>query len=338
MMLKEYGRPFTMVELEQPRLGSHDVLLRVKACGVCGTDVKIRDGLVAAPIVVLPHVPGHEVAGEVVEVGDCVEAFRAGDRAAVYLYVTCGECRHCRSGRENLCLYLRRIGFELFGGFAEYLVVAETQLVPIDEEIPYEQAAILPDAVAVSYHALKRQAGTQVGDRVLVVGIGGVGIHAVQIAKCAGAEVIAAEVADDKLALALQHGADHAINPRTMDCGPWVKEVTGGVGVDAVIENVGSAESLAWTLPALRKGGKLVLVGYCPAAPFPCDSMAMHYNEWEIIGSRLSTKQDLLECVELVRQGRITPLVTKRYPLHALDQALDDLAADEVFGRAVVVP
>lgn len=338
MMLKEYGRPFYLVDLDIPALGADDVLVRVKACGICGTDVKIRDGLVAAPIVVLPHVPGHEVAGEVVDVGSEVADFKLGDRVAVYLYITCGECRHCGTGRENLCLHLKRVGFEVFGGFAEYLVVGARQLVHLGDEISFEHAAVLPDAVAVPYHAIRQQAKTQVGDVVLIVGIGGLGVHAVQIAKAAGAEIIAADVLDEKLELAREYGADHLINPRKTDPLPIIRELTDGVGVDAVIENVGSAESVSWSLPATKKGGKLVIVGYSPGKPFPCDSMAMHYNEWEILGSRLSTKQDLADVIELVKRGLVKPLVTRRFPLEAVNEALEELAKDAILGRAVIIP
>jgi 2-desacetyl-2-hydroxyethyl bacteriochlorophyllide A dehydrogenase len=327
-----------MVDLGQPVLGPKDVLVRVKACGICGTDVKIRDGLVAAPIVVLPHVPGHEVAGEVTEVGPEVTGFKPGDRVTVYLYITCGECAHCRTGRENLCANLKRVGFEVFGGFADYLVVGARQLLHIGPDMPFEVAAVLPDAVAVPYHAIRHQAKAQVGDKLLIVGLGGLGIHAVQIAKAAGIEVIAADVKDEKLQLAREYGADHAVNPRQTDGLAFVRELTGGIGVDAVIENVGSSESLAWTLPATKNGGKLVIVGYSPGKPFPCDSMGMHYHEWEILGSRLSTKQDLAEVIKLVQKGLVKPLVTRRFALEQVNEALEELANDNILGRAVIIP
>ena len=338
MMLKEYGQPFVMVELEQPPLGAKDVLVKVKACGICGTDVKIRDGLVAAPIVVLPHVPGHEVAGEVAAVGSGVTDFKVGDRVTVYLYITCGECVHCRTGRENLCLNLKRLGFEVYGGFADYVVVGSRQLLHIGPDMPFEQAAVLPDAVAVPYHAIRRQAKVQVGDKLLIVGLGGLGIHAVQIAKAAGVEVIAADISDEKLELGREYGADHLLNPRQGDPLSAIRSLTGGVGVDAVIENVGSTESLAWSLPATKNGGKLVIVGYSPGKPFPCDSMGMHYHEWEILGSRLSTKQDLAEVIDLVQRGLVKPLVTRRFALEAVNEALEELAGDRILGRAVIIP
>jgi threonine dehydrogenase-like Zn-dependent dehydrogenase len=128
------------------------------------------------------------------------------------------------------------------------------------------------------------------------------------------------------------------LNPREDDPLSAIRSLTGGVGVDAVIENVGSAESLAWSLPATKNGGKLVIVGYSPGKPFPCDSMGMHYHEWEILGSRLSTKQDLAEVIDLVQRGLVAPLVTRRFALEAVNEALEELAGDRILGRAVIIP
>ncbi|MHB9113908.1 MAG: alcohol dehydrogenase catalytic domain-containing protein [Thermoleophilia bacterium] len=338
MLLEEYGRPLRPVELEVPAVGPEDALVRVRACGVCRTDVKIRDGEIPAPIVTLPHVPGHEAAGEVVTVGEAVSGVAPGDRVVVYMYVSCGRCRACGSGRENLCPTLTRVGFELQGAFAEYLVVPAKQLLPIPDSLPFEQAGVLTDAVVVPYHALKRQASVGVGDTVLVVGVGGIGIHAVQLAKAAGVRVIAADVDEGRLALAGELGADHLIDPRSVaDPTAAVRDLTDGAGVDAVVDNVGSAETVAWALPTMRKGGKLVIVGYTPGRPFTVDSMAMHYNEWEIIGSRLATKQELAGVVDLVGRGLVKPWVTRTFSLDEANLALDELARDAIVGRATLV-
>ncbi|MHB8867385.1 MAG: alcohol dehydrogenase catalytic domain-containing protein [Thermoleophilia bacterium] len=338
MLLEEYGRPLRPVELEVPAVGPEDALVRVRACGVCRTDVKIRDGEIPAPIVTLPHVPGHEAAGEVVTVGEAVSGVAPGDRVVVYLSVCCGRCRACGSGRENLCPTLTRVGFELQGAFAEYLVVPAKQLLPIPDSLPFEQAGVLTDAVVVPYHALKRQASVGVGDTVLVVGVGGIGIHAVQLAKAAGVRVIAADVDEGRLALAGELGADHLIDPRSVaDPTAAVRDLTDGAGVDAVVDNVGSAETVAWALPTMRKGGKLVIVGYTPGRPFTVDSMAMHYNEWEIIGSRLATKQELAGVVDLVGRGLVKPWVTRTFSLDEANLALDELARDAIVGRATLV-
>lgn len=338
MLLEEYRRPLRLVEMDVPAVGAEEALVRVRACGVCRTDVKIRDGEIPPPIVTLPHVPGHEAAGEVVAVGEAVTRVSPGDRVVVYMYVSCGRCRACGTGRENLCPTLTRVGFELRGAFAEYLVVPAKQLLPLPDDLPFEQAGVLTDAVVVPYHALKRQARVGVGDTVLIVGVGGIGIHAVQIAKAAGLRVVAADLSEERLALARELGADEVLDPRAFaDPAAAVRALSGGEGVDAVLENVGAPETLSWSLPAMRKGGRLVVVGYAPGRPFPVDSMAMHYNEWEIIGSRLAVKQELAEVVELVSRGLVKPWVTRTFPLEAANEALDELARDAIVGRASLV-
>jgi 2-desacetyl-2-hydroxyethyl bacteriochlorophyllide A dehydrogenase len=335
MMLREYGVALEPVDVPVPPLGPDDALVEVRACGVCRTDLKIQKGEIPPPIVTLPHVPGHEAAGEVVEVGASVTGVRPGDRVSVYLYVSCGRCEMCGTGRENLCPTLGRVGFELAGAFAEYVVVPARQLVPVGD-MPWEQAAILTDAVVVPYHALRYQAEVAVGDTVLVVGVGGLGVHAVQIARLAGTRVIAADLTAERLELAREHGAHHVVDAGA-DPLDAVRGLTGGRGVDVVIENVGSPESLEWSLPTLRNGGRLVIVGYVPGRPFPLDTMAMHYHEWEIVGSRLATRQGLIEVVELVNRGDIRPLVTQTFPLEGVNDVLSLLARDAVLGRAVLV-
>lgn len=337
MVLREYKQPLQLCEIAEPELGPLDAVVRVRACGICRTDVKLRDGEILPTIIKLPHVMGHEAAGEVVAVGEQVTCVKPGDRVVVYLYVTCGNCEHCRSGRENLCPQLGRVGFELQGAFAEFIVVPAKQLLKIGDAVSFEKAAVLTDAVVVPYHAIRNQAKVAVGDTVLIVGIGGLGIHAVQIARLAGARVIAADISEERLALARELGAHHTVNSIGGDPLEEVRQITGGMGVDAVIENVGAPETLTWSLPATKKGGKLIIVGYSPGRPFPLDTMAMHYNEWEIIGSRLATKQSLADVAELLNRGEIRPWVTKTFALEQADEALDQLAQGTTIGRSVLL-
>jgi 2-desacetyl-2-hydroxyethyl bacteriochlorophyllide A dehydrogenase len=338
MVLREFRAPLRAEERDLGTPGPDEALVRVRACGVCGTDVKIWEGAIPAPIITLPHVPGHEVAGEVVEVGSAVADLAAGDRVIVYLYISCGDCAACRSSRENLCPRLRRVGFEEPGGFAEYLLVPARQLVPISPGIAFEQAAVVTDAVLVPYHALRRQAAAGVGDTVLVMGIGGLGIHAVQVARAAGCRVIAADIDAARLELARELGAEEALLVAEGEGHlERVRELTEGWGVDVVLENVGSAASVVWSLPALRKGGRMVIVGYVPGSPFAVDSMAMHYHEWELVGSRLGTKQDFVEALSLVERGLVRPWVTATFALDEVNEALARLSRGEVLGRAALV-
>jgi propanol-preferring alcohol dehydrogenase len=335
MVLKEYRRPMDWVDTETPRIGPDEILLQVKACGICQTDLKIYKGEIPPPIVTLPHTPGHEVAGVVVDVGKNVRSIQKGDTGMLYIYVACRECEQCLGGHENLCPDLKRVGFELPGGYAEYVRVPAYAFCPFDKRLPFEEMAILTDAVATSYHAIVTLADVKLGQSVLIVGAGGLGIHGVQIAKLSGARVIVADRKEGALRLAEKFGADVLVDSGKSPL-EAIREATGGKGVDVVIECVGSKDTLSWSLPSLRKGGMLVIVGYVPGQPFPLDTMAMHYNEWDIKGSRLCTKAELLQVIRLVEKGAIKPVVSKTFPLDKANEALMELSQGGTVGRMVL--
>ena len=335
MVLKEYNRFMEMMEVEKPTVREDDILIRVKACGICYTDLKIFRGEIPPPIVTLPHTPGHEVAGEVVEVGDKVTGVQKGDAGIVYLYIACRNCEWCLSGHENICPSVKRVGFELPGGYAQYVRIPSYAFCSFDKRLSFEQMAILPDAVATAYHAITALAGVQLGQKILIVGAGGLGLHGVQIAKLCGAEVLVAEKKKKALDLAGQSGADFLIDAEKNPL-DQIREITKGKGVDAVIEFVGSKETLSWSLPSLKKGGKLIIVGYVPGRPFPLDTMAMHYNEWEIKGARLSTKAELLQVIRLVEEKKLKPLVSRIFPFEKANDALQALQQEDTVGRLVL--
>ncbi len=336
MVLEEFNSPLAMREVEVSPLEAGEVLLEVKACGLCQTDLKIVAGKIPPPIIELPHIMGHEVAGIVARVGREVEYLREGDRAVAAVFITCGRCEACQRGEENLCDRLKRLGFEAPGGYAQYLKVPARNLVPMDPAIPLEQAAVLPDAVATVYHAICHLGRVKAGDSVLIVGVGGLGVHALQIARLSGARVIAADIKQERLAFALELGADEVVDAGGGNPLEAVKELTGGRGVDRVVEIVGHPETLRWSLPCLRPGGLLILVGYAPGVPFPLDSMAMHYHEWKIMGSRCCTRIELRGVVELVKEGKLRPIVARTYPFEEANEALEQVRKGDIIGRAVL--
>ena len=226
MVLEQFGEPLAWQEVAEPEIGPRDALIRVAANGLCATDLKIADGLV--PTVPLPHVPGHEAAGEVVAVGAAAGGLQPGDHVTVYPTEGCGFCDACRTGRENYCLEAPRTGFEINGGFSQLMRVAARNAVKISPEVPWEEAAIIPDAMASVYHALTHKAKVQAGETVVIVGVGGLGIHALQLARLMGARVIAADVASDKLQGAGQFGPDALVNSREESLPQRVRELTGG--------------------------------------------------------------------------------------------------------------
>jgi len=336
LILREFSQRMSLETMEDPKPGPHDLILRVTRCGVCGTDVKITTGLLPPSVISLPHVPGHEIAGVVEARGSAVENVSLGQRGVVYFVVGCHDCEMCRTGREHLCLNLKRLGFELPGGFAEYVKVPAYNFCPFDDSMPDENMAVLPDAVATPYRALTERGGVKAGSYVLIVGIGGLGVHAVQIAKLMGARVIAVDMRDESLQLAKDYGAEFIVNPYAADPQEAVMDITRGRGVDTVIENVGIDATLRWTVSCLARGGTLVIVGYDPKKPFQVSAIDMHFNEWNIHGSRVSTKQELMEVITLVETGKIKPVIAKHFPWEQADEALMELKRGETVGRTVL--
>lgn len=337
MVLEQFGEPLRLRQVPVPKIGIDEALIRVTACGLCGTDLKISGGkLDGTP---LPLIMGHEPAGQVVEVGPGVGHLQVGDQVAVHFYVTCGACEFCRTNRDSLCPNLSgRFGFELDGGFAEYLKVPAGNLFPISPSVPPEQVAVLGDCVATVWHAVRRRAEVQPGQDVVVLGTGGLGVHAIQVLRLSGARIIGVDVAPEKLELARQMGADEVVDARQEDVADAVLALTQGAGVDAVLEFVGLPSVVETDLRLLKRGGTLVLLGYAPGQPFHADSTDVVLTEKRIAGSRASSKQDLIEVIHLVERGAITPVITQRFPLEQVNQALDTLRAGEVLGRAVVIP
>lgn len=334
MVLTEYNRPLRLEEKEVPVPGPGEVLVKVVACGLCGTDLKISSG--ALPGTRIPLVMGHEPAGIVAGVGPEVQDLKPGDAVSVHFYVTCGRCAFCRSNRETICPNLvGQLGFHLDGGFADYLKVPAENCLKLPPAVPFAEAAILGDAVATAYHALQR-AEVKPGQIVLVMGVGGVGLHVVQMSKVAGAFVLAVDVEKVKLDLARQLGADWTLCYRERDYLFQVREVVAQEMISAVFETVGLPETLAANFRLLGRGGKLIVIGYKPGYTFPLDPLDCLNREIEIRGSRASTKEELRAVIRLVAAGKIRPVVTQEFALTEVNEALQELKAGKIIGRAVI--
>lgn len=337
MVLEQFHAPMTWRDVPDAKPGPQEVLIRVRANGVCATDLKMLDGLVST--VNLPHILGHEVAGEIAEVGEEVEGLQSGDHVTVYPTQGCGLCDACRTGLENLCLSAPRTGFEADGGFGQYMRTLGRNAIKIDSSVPFEEAAVLPDAVAASYHALVQRAKIQIGETVVIIGVGGLGIHAVQIARNSGARVIAVDVVTDKLQAASHYGADVVINSREEDLPAQVKALTEGNGADVVVECVGGeivSDVLQESIACLRIGGRLVVLGYAYGKALSVDSADLIYGQWSLLGSRASSLQDVVEVVRLVESGRLKPVVSEIFPLEQANEALATLRESSPLGRIVL--
>ncbi|MBI3666810.1 MAG: zinc-binding dehydrogenase [Acidobacteria bacterium] len=311
--------------------------MKVAACGVCHTDLHYIDHGVKTykpPPVIL----GHEPSGHVAGVGAGVKKFKEGDRVLIPPVVTCGACFFCRSGRENICATMLMFGNNLDGAFAEYVAAPAKDCVALPDGLPLEESCIISDAVSTPFHAVVNRAKVRPGESVVVYGCGGVGMNAVQVAAALGASVVAVDINDQKLELARRLGATATLNARTVESPEKaVREITGG-GADVALEALGNPATIRAAFQSLRRGGRFCLIGYCPEE-VAFQVAKLMYFEMTIVGSLGCRPVDYPPLLELVRLGRIQvlPLVTGRFPLEGVNEALDLLRAGEGL-RSIVLP
>ncbi len=333
-VLNQFSQPLAIEDVADPRPGPHDVVMRVMACGIDGTDLKLLDGFGYTPK--LPFIMGHEPAGIVDEVGSNVTGFQTGDRVIPYIFLIPPNSRWYQSPREQLCPEMAGvIGVKnVAGGYAERLCVPARQLIRIPDGIAWQDAAVLCDAGLTAWHAVTRSR-IRLGETVLVIGVGGVGAFAIQFAKLAGANVIAVEQSVAKVEWARSLGADHVIDSSQQQVPADVRRLTREAGADCVLDIVGRAETLGAGIDSLRPGGRLVVVGYTPDE-YPLSPKQLAQNELELIGSRGGTRRDLRAVADLMASGRVQSVVTGTRPLNHVNEALAELRNGNVLGRLVL--
>jgi len=312
-------------------------LVSSKAAGVCGTELHFVEGMIPPPA--YPFQLGHESAGVVLEAPPG-SAVAVGDRVAVYNFIGCGMCRSCRTGRESLCVNpVGQLGFSLPGGFADVVRVPAENLIPLPESVSFETAAILACSGMSVVHAA-RLAAIGLGDTVIVDGIGGVGLMAVQVAVAAGARVLAVADATEKGDLARELGAAEVIvleGGKGYDGLPdRVKELTSGAGADHYIELVGTEETFLAGIRSLGPGGKVVIIGYT-GEHVNVHPIELILKEIQVITSVAASRRDLETAIDLAAAGRLRVTVDTRYPLEEIGEAIERLKARQVRGRNVVV-
>jgi D-arabinose 1-dehydrogenase-like Zn-dependent alcohol dehydrogenase len=337
LVVKEFGGPLILEDVPIPPVGPDDALIRVRACAVDQFDLTIRDGKFVGACT--PIILGHEIAGVVEQVGANVKSVVPGDRVTSTLYLTCGRCRFCLTGRETICADFKGyVGIHTPGAYAEYTVVPAVNLVKLPDTIPFAEASVIANAIGTPYHALTKRARVQPGERVLITGAGGgVGAHAIQIARLMGAFVMAVDSGAQKLSVARELGADVTFDSAQGDFSRLAKEWTGGEGVEVVLELVGTA-TFESSFKSLARGGRLVIVGAHSGTVLNANPQMMIANEWEILGSRNVTKRELAEVVALVAASRLKPIVTGVYPLAEAETLHRRLRNREIIGRVVLEP
>lgn len=320
-----------------PAIRPHEVLVRVTACGICHTDLHYIDHNVPtfkAP----PLILGHETAGVVEAVGADVESVRTGDRVLLPAVLTCGRCAQCRRGRENICERMVMFGNHVDGAYAEFVAAPAKDVFAVPASIPLDEAAIIADAVSTPFHAVTVRGKVQPGEWAVVVGCGGVGLNLVQVASAMGASVIAVDVVDEKLALARQLGAMYGINARAVESVPKaIRKLTDG-GADVAFEAIGNPQTIGVAFDALRRGGRLVLVGYS-ALPAELNAAKTMFFEMEVIGSLGCRPVDYPRIIAMVASGKLrtAPLISHRLPLAEINAGLDLLRQGKTI-RALVLP
>ncbi|MFO7742695.1 MAG: zinc-binding dehydrogenase [Anaerolineae bacterium] len=339
VQIVEIGRPLEEREIPPPEVGDRDVLVRVEAAGICHSDAHYRAG--NSPVGPLPITPGHEVAGVVEEVGARVTNLAAGDRVCLHYLITCGDCPYCAQGSEQFCIEGSMIGKYRDGGYAEYIAVPARSAVLLPDEIPFEEGAIMMCSSATSFHALRKSRLTP-GETVVIFGVGGLGMSAVQLAHAMGAlDVYAVDINAERLAMAGRFGAV-PINASEIDPVERVRSLTGGRGVDVALELIGLPLTMRQAVQSLAVFGRAVMVGIA-SQPLEIDTYReLLGREGEAIGASDHLLQELPLLVEYARRGilDLSDVVTGTVPLDAdaINAALDQL---EEFGsgvRTVITP
>jgi alcohol dehydrogenase, propanol-preferring len=334
-VLRQFKAPLTLEEGAAPKPEAHEVLIEVEACGVCHSDLHVADGdwPQIVRITKNPLILGHEIAGRVVEKGAGVKHLEVGERVGVpWVHWTCGECDFCREGNENLCAKQQITGVTVDGGYAEFVKAPASHALKIPDGLSSEDAAPLFCAGVTVYRALKH-AKMQVGQRLAVFGVGGLGHLAVQIAIGLGAIVTAIDVSDEKLEQARSLGASMTLNAATENV---VKEVRRAGGVHAALVTSAAKAAYDTAFPCVRGGGILLVVGL-PSESICFPPILMAASEVRIQASSVGTRQDLRELLEMAAAGKVRCQVAKR-PLTEVNKVLAELREGAVAGRIVLVP
>ncbi len=334
----ESKQPLKIEEVETPKINPDEILVKIKACGVCNTDLHYIDHGVPT-FKKPPMILGHEPSGIVAEAGSEVKNFQEGDLVLIPPVFSCGYCPNCRLGRENICFNMLMLGNHIDGAYAEYTKAPAKDCQHLPEDLPLEESSIIADAISTPYHAVKNRAQVQPGDSVVVFGCGGVGINVVQMAAAAGGSVIAVDIVDKKLEISKQLGAQHTINAKDKEDKALLKEIrslTGG-GADIAIEAIGNPKTIELASSAVKAGGLHCQVGYTHHS-VPLNAGRLMFREIEIKGSLGCRPVDYPKIIEMARMGKIQlePVVTHKFPLEDINEAFDLLRKGESL-RSIVV-
>jgi alcohol dehydrogenase, propanol-preferring len=342
------NEPLQVQEIQTPAPKGTQVLVKVQSEGVCHSDVHVwegyYEGIDGQPLkttergVKYPLTPGHEIAGTVESLGEQAEGFSKNEKVLVYPWIGEGLCPACRIGEENLCDKPRSLGIYTDGGYAQYVLVPSYKyLVKIGDYMDMDTTAPLSCAGLTAYGAVKN-AGLKPNDNVVVVGTGGLGLMAIQLAKAVtGANIIAMDLDDQKLDVAKKNGANITINSKKEDPVKAIRELTDNLGADAVLDFVNASSTVEIDMKFLRRRARLVLVGLF-GGELKLGLVSMPTRAYRIIGSYTGTISDLIELVSLAKRGVIKPVIGGHFKLDQATEALTMLTKGKIIGRGIINP
>ena len=335
--IHEFGGPEVLryEDVPNPKPRKDQVLVRVKACALNHIDIWIRKGM---PGISLPHIPGSDVAGEIVECGEYVTGLKAGQRVLLTPMTFCNHCAKCAHGLQNQCPQFSVLGNANDGGDCELIAVQQVNVIPIPDNLSFEQAASVPLVFLTAWHMLTGRAAIRPSMTVLVLGgNSGVGIAAIQIAKLFNTTVIATAGSEKKLERARGLGADHVIDHYKQKISEEVKRITAGQGVDIVVEHVGKA-TFEESLKSLKPAGTLVTCGATTGGEVGMDLRFFFSRQLAVLGSYMGTIGELHDVLQHVFSGKLKPVVDSTFPLKDARAAHERMEKSEMFGKIVLKP
>ncbi|MDP8240960.1 MAG: zinc-binding dehydrogenase [Candidatus Hatepunaea meridiana] len=335
------NQPLKVEEVPTPRPGAGEILVKVAACGVCHTDMHYIDHGVPT-FKKPPMILGHEASGTVAELGEGVTKWKVGDPVLLPAVLSCGVCRQCRTGRENICQNMQMFGNHVDGAYAEYLLAPAKDTLAIPDGVPLIEGSIIADAISTPFHAVVNRANVKPGDWVAVFGCGGVGINCVQVAAAVGASVIAVDLVPEKLEFAKMLGAEYTINPAEVEKGRVDKAIKKliGDGVDVAFEAIGNPKTITAAYNTIRMGGMCVVIGYTHL-PAEIPVSKLMFFEQSLVGSLGCRPVDYPRIIEMARIGKIKvkELVTGSVGFDNINDAFDLLRNnDPKTLRTVFIP
>ncbi len=339
-IIDRYSDDFSALKydsVQTPKIDSKEVLIRIHASGVNHCDTDLRRGLFGVDSN-MPHVMGVDAAGEVEEIGSEVSRFKIGDKVSPHFILSCGSCAYCFDGKENICPYSGVLGVTQWGGYSEYVKVRENNIVKIPHKLSYENAVAGQIPFATAWEALIDVAKLQLGESVLITAAGGgVGSAAVQVAKLAGARVIAAAGTNEKLDRAVELGADDVINYTNSNLGDAVRGLTEGKGVDVALEMTGGS-ILLQTIDALSPGARLATIGAHGGEKVEIDFIELFRKHVSIHGCGRSTKVHVERVLDLMDKGYLKPIIHRTFHLSEAASAHELMESRNFFGRMILKP